>query len=246
MKTAARCSMATTRAFSPSPGAQGADYMLETEAYDFIYDEATSTVKGVKARSVVTGQEYTINAKAVIMGCGGFGNNPELMDSLLDPRWSGIHKNLGFGTDTGLMMQAALNIGAGTWNADMSPIIMHLGLPRYLNKYEINQDESKLVGRTAATPPGRSTTCPWGLGLRGDSIAIDTAGKLLRQEATLMSSHLTSKASPSTPTSQARTSTRCSRSPRPMKFPPTASPPSLVGRATCLAVASPTSCPFPR
>lgn len=167
--------------------AQGADYMLETEAYDFIYDEATSTVKGVKARSVVTGQEYTINAKAVIMGCGGFGNNPELMDSLLDPRWSGIHKNLGFGTDTGLMMQAALNIGAGTWNADMSPIIMHLGLPRYLNKYEINQDESKLVGRTGRYATWTLDDVPLGLGLRGDSIAIDTAGKRFGNEATLMS-----------------------------------------------------------
>lgn len=167
--------------------AQGADYMLETEAYDLIYDEATNTVKGVKARNVVTGQEYTINAKAVIMGCGGFGNNPELMETLLDPRWAGTHKSLGFGTDTGLMMQAALNIGAGTWNADMSPIIMHLGLPHYLNKYEINQDESKLVGRTGRYATWTLDDVPLGLGLRGDSIAVDTNGKRFGDESKLMS-----------------------------------------------------------
>lgn len=167
--------------------AQGADYMLETEGYEFIYDETENAVKGVKARNVVTGQEYIINAKAVIMGCGGFGNNPELMDSLLDPRWSGLHKNLGFRTDTGLMMQAALNIGAGTWNADMSPIIIHLGLPRYLNKYEINQDESQLVGRTGRYATWTLDDVPLGFGLRGDSIAVDTNGKRFGNESKLMS-----------------------------------------------------------
>lgn len=167
--------------------AQGADYMLETEAYDFIYDKDANAVTGVKARNVATGQEYVINAKAVIMGCGGFGNNPELMEALLDPRWAGAHKSLGFGTDTGLMMQAALNIGAGTWNADMSPIIMHLGLPHYLNKYEINQDESKLVGRTGRYGTWTLDDVPLGMGLRGDSIAIDTNGKRFGNESKLMS-----------------------------------------------------------
>ncbi|MEG0323699.1 MAG: FAD-binding protein, partial [Raoultibacter sp.] len=167
--------------------AQGADYLLETEAYEFIYDESDNSVKGVKARNVVTGQEYIINAKAVIMGCGGFGNNPELMDSLLDPRWAGLHKNLGFGADTGLMMQAALDIGAGTWNADMSPIIMHLGLPHYLDKYPINIDESRLVGRTGRYGTWTLDDVPLGIALRGDSLAVDIQGRRFGNESKLMS-----------------------------------------------------------
>lgn len=167
--------------------AQGAEYMLETEAYEFIYDTQANAVKGVKARSVVNGQEYVINAKAVIMGCGGFGSNAELMDSLLDPRWAGLHKNLGMGTDTGLMMQAALNIGAGTWNADMSPIIMHVGLPRYLDKYPVNVVEGGLVGRTGRYNTWTLNDVPLGMALRGDAFSVGPDGKRFGNESQILS-----------------------------------------------------------
>ena len=42
----------------------GGTYMLETEAYDLIYDEDTNQVTGVLARSTADGTEYVINAKA--------------------------------------------------------------------------------------------------------------------------------------------------------------------------------------
>ncbi len=71
--------------------AQGGDYMLETEGYDFIMDE--DRFKGVKARNNVTGKEYIINAKAVIISTGGFGGNDKMLTELIDPRWAGPEKS---------------------------------------------------------------------------------------------------------------------------------------------------------
>ena len=55
----------------------GGQYMLETEGYELIYDEANNRVTGVKARRH-DGTEYTIHAKSVILCTGGFAGNAEL------------------------------------------------------------------------------------------------------------------------------------------------------------------------
>ena len=68
-----------------------------------------------------------INAKAVIMNTGGFSSNDEMMNTLLDERYHGHYKKLSFGMDTGLIFQAALDAGAGTFNLGMTPIAMHSG-----------------------------------------------------------------------------------------------------------------------
>ncbi|MDI9567655.1 MAG: FAD-binding protein [Bacillota bacterium] len=52
----------------------GGKYMLETEAYELLYDEANNKVVGAKARGQ-DGTEYTIHAKAVILATGGFAGN---------------------------------------------------------------------------------------------------------------------------------------------------------------------------
>ena len=103
----------------------GGKVMLETEGYGLILDG--DRIVGVNARSCVTGQEYVTNAKAVIMNTGGFSSNDEMMNTLLDERYHGHYKKLSFGMDTGLMFQAALDAGAGTFNLGMTPIAMHSG-----------------------------------------------------------------------------------------------------------------------
>ncbi|RAZ54220.1 hypothetical protein DK853_45950, partial [Klebsiella oxytoca] len=59
--------------------ALGGKYMLETEGYALLTD-AKGNVTGAKARDLVNGTEYTINAKAVVIACGGYAGNPELVE----------------------------------------------------------------------------------------------------------------------------------------------------------------------
>ncbi len=88
----------------------GGKYMLETEGYDLIYDAETKTVTGVKARNIVDGTEYIINAKAVILATGGFGGNSEMMIKYN----GGDFWLYGMAQNDGKMFQAALDLGAGT------------------------------------------------------------------------------------------------------------------------------------
>ena len=90
---------------------------------------------GVKARNRLTGKECTIHAKAVIMNTGGFSANPDMVDALLDERWRGERKRIGTDQDTGLMIQAALDIGAGTYNIGMSPNVMHVSIDHWLHQF---------------------------------------------------------------------------------------------------------------
>ena len=106
----------------------GGQYMLETEGYALMYDEAGNCVTGVKARRH-DGTEYTINAKSVILCTGGFAGSEELekeylsqnpyFDHFGDEQWTmiGMHEN------DGKMFKAALEIGAGTYNASIVPMI---------------------------------------------------------------------------------------------------------------------------
>lgn len=161
--------------------AQGGDYMLETEAYDLIMNG--DRVAGVLARNVVTGQEYVINAKAVIMNTGGFGNNPEMIDELLDPRWRGERKGIGTGQDTGLMIKAALEHGAGTWNIEMSPNVMHVTLDHWMNHYPIHFYEDKLDGRTGRYKTWTLNNIPLACGITANTVAVNRDGERFMNEA---------------------------------------------------------------
>ncbi len=94
----------------------GGEYMTEVEGYDLIYDADTNTVTGVRAHSLADGTEYTINAKAVILATGGFGGNSEMMAEYnLGDYWLWGHAE-----NDGKMIQAALDIGAGTLGMNQS------------------------------------------------------------------------------------------------------------------------------
>lgn len=174
------------RQFVEGAVGQGARVELETEAYELMYDAGNSTVTGAKARNIATGKEYIINAKAVVMGTGGFGNNADMMTEYLDPRWAGPHPFLGTGTDTGLMIQSAIDIGAGTRNIEMSPLVMHVGLPHFLDKYPINIDETKLNNFTGRYSTWTINDAPLGLGLCGDQLAVSPEGKRFTDEDRMM------------------------------------------------------------
>lgn len=161
--------------------AQGGKYMLETEGYEFNMDG--DTVKGVKARNNVTGKEYVIKAKAVIMATGGFGANDEMMTKLIDPRWAGPRKRLGTDMDDGKMFQAALNAGAGTWNIEMSPMVMHFGLPHYLTHYPVNIKKNTLNGRTGRNSTWTLNDTPLGMGISADTLDVSKKGVRFEDES---------------------------------------------------------------
>ena len=164
--------------------AEGGKYMLETEGYEILTEG--DRVTGIKARNNVTGQEYIIHCKALIMGCGGFASNPEMLSKLLDPKWAGPRKTLGTGMDTGKMMQAALDIGAGTWNIEMSPNIMHVGVDHWLTKYPVEQLEGTLDGRTGRVKTRTLNDIPLGLGISSDCLVVNTKGERYVNEEMLI------------------------------------------------------------
>ena len=161
--------------------AQGGEYMLETEAYEFIMDG--DRVAGVKARNHVTGREYLIHAKAVIMGCGGFANNDEMLTRLLHERFAGPRRVTNTGQADGKLLQAALDIGAGTWNLDMSPIVMMKGMPQRLTNYPINYKTDMLNGRTGRYETWTLNDIPLGMGTSVDILCVDREGKRIGNEA---------------------------------------------------------------
>ncbi len=137
----------------------------------------------MKARNIVTGKEYVIHAKAVIMSTGGFLNNPEMVDRLLDERWRGDRREIGTGQDTGLMMQAALDIGAGTFNIGMSPNVMHVTLDHWLTQYPINFYENTLDGRTGRAKAWTLNNIPMAVGISAPSMMVNKKGERFLNEA---------------------------------------------------------------
>ena len=133
----------------------GGEYMLETEGYGLIYDEATNTVQGVKARSMVDGTEYEIYAKAVILASGGFADSAEMTTKYLKDDYyplSGAWYRLNTGNSDGKMIQAALDIGAGSYNIGMPPMVHLTGVPVTLTQFETHKVEDKIgtiTNRTA-------------------------------------------------------------------------------------------------
>jgi fumarate reductase flavoprotein subunit len=162
--------------------ATGGGFLLETEGYELIFDVASNTVKGVKARNNVTGKEYVINAKAVLISTGGFGGSSELMNSLLDSRWAGDWKQNGATQNDGKMIKAGLDIGAGTYNIDMSPVTMEISLPKYLTHFPINFVEGKITARTGRQSTWTYNDIPLWMCVSINSFAVDKDGNRFGNE----------------------------------------------------------------
>ena len=118
--------------------AYGGEYMLETEGQELIYDEATNSVTGVKAYNAVTNTTYIINAKAVILATGGFAGSEEMTTKYMGEEYyplKGKWNICGSWQNDGKMIQAAIDIGAGTFNIGMTPVCHLFGPDGFLNSY---------------------------------------------------------------------------------------------------------------
>lgn len=119
--------------------AYGGDYLLETEGTELLYDKATNQVTGVKAYNKVTNTTYTIHAKAVIVATGGFAGSEEMSVKYLGENemypLGGKWNICGSTQNDGKMLQAAIDIGAGTYNMEMTPVCHLFGPDGFLNNY---------------------------------------------------------------------------------------------------------------
>lgn len=158
----------------------GGSYMLETEAYELLYDEETNTVNGVKAHSVVDGTEYVIHADAVVLATGGYLGNPDLQLQLLNDDYNPLHgvwHHYGSRQNDGKMWIAAMNIGAGTYNASMCPEVHMSSTETWLTnfpKHYLEGQKSMVADRDAFWSEG---DLPMYLGWCADSLAVNPVGE---------------------------------------------------------------------
>ena len=163
----------------------GGEYLLETEGYELIYDEASNTVTGVKARNLANGTEYVIHADAVIMATGGYMGSEELQLQMLQNTYyplNGVWKHYGTKQNDGKMWKAALAIGAGTYNTAMPPEVHASSTASWLTEFPrhyIDGMNSMVADRPAFWTEG---DLPMHLGWCSDSLAVAPTGKRFASE----------------------------------------------------------------
>lgn len=164
--------------------ALGGKYMLETEAYELIYDDQTNTVKGVKARKN-DGTEYEIYADAVVLATGGFAGNAAMEEKYLSNEYyplKGAWKHYGMHQNDGKMIENTISIGAGTYNIGMPPMVHVAGTTDFLTnfpKYEIPGVIGRMTGRPAVWTPG---DIPLDMLVASNSLAVNQEGQRFTSE----------------------------------------------------------------
>lgn len=87
---------------------QGVEFHFDTDASALIVDDATGTVKGVKAHT--PNGDVVYNAKSVIIASGGFCRNAAMIEKYC-PDYAGVYTEVGVGL-VGSGLQMGLDIGA--------------------------------------------------------------------------------------------------------------------------------------
>ena len=165
----------------------GGKYMLEVEGRELIYDKAGNTVTGVKAVGY-DGTEYTINAKAVITATGGFSQNTKLQERYLSNEYyplQGAWLQYGMTQNDGKIFESALNIGAGTYNIGMPPMVHLQGSPITLHEYPVEiVGSAEDVGFWSKLPRRNSLNdFPNALANAGYALQVGMDGKRFSNEA---------------------------------------------------------------
>ncbi|MFA6508753.1 MAG: FMN-binding protein, partial [Treponemataceae bacterium] len=164
--------------------ALGGKYLLETEVYGLLYDKKSNTVKGVKARAF-DGSEYEIRAEAVILASGGFAGNGDMETKYLSNKHyplSGKWNQYGMRQNDGKMIASAIDLGAGTYNIGIPPMVHVAGTPAFLTKFEKNTI-SGVIGRMTGRPAVWSSgDIPLNMVIAANSLAVDSKGERFTSE----------------------------------------------------------------
>lgn len=118
----------------------GVDVYYGTPGYELITKDGA--VVGAKARNTRSGQEYVINAKAVVIATGNFASNNDMV-AQYDPRLKGIGTNSSKGSEgDGIVMATA--VGAELENMEIMRV--RPTLPTNVNNYiAISQDSIRFM-----------------------------------------------------------------------------------------------------
>lgn len=166
----------------------GGSYMLETEAYDLIYDEATNQVTGVLARSTADGTEYVINAKAVVLATGGYAGSAEMEETYLSNEYyplKGAWKQFGMQQNDGKMIQAAIDDGAGTYNISVPPMVHVGGVDGFLSGYKAVPIEGQISSSTGRPAVWSVADIPLNMAISSNTLAVGADGKRFTSETAL-------------------------------------------------------------
>ena len=166
----------------------GGSYMLETEAYDLIYDEATNQVTGVLARSTADGTEYVINAKAAVLATGGYAGSAEMEETYLSNEYyplKGAWKQFGMQQNDGKMIQAAIDDGAGTYNISVPPMVHVGGVDGFLSGYEAVPIEGQISSSTGRPAVWSVADIPLNMAISSNTLAVGADGKRFTSETAL-------------------------------------------------------------
>ena len=166
----------------------GGSYMLETEAYDLIYDEATNQVTGVLARSTADGTEYGIHAKAGDLATGGYAGSAEMEETYLSNEYyplKGAWKQFGMQQNDGKMIQAAIDDGAGTYNISVPPMVHVGGVDGFLSGYEAVPIEGQISSSTGRPAVWSVADIPLNMAISSNTLAVGADGKRFTSETAL-------------------------------------------------------------
>jgi len=165
----------------------GGKYMLETEGYSLIRD-ASGAITGAKARNLVTGKEYTINAKAVVLATGGFLGSGEMTTQYLSNQYyplKGRWNIYGTTGNDGKMLQAAIDNGAATYNIGMPPEVHMSGSAMMIpsNAGFVNHEIPGEIGAFSGVQRVWSVAdIPMFLGISPNSLAVGGDGRRFTAE----------------------------------------------------------------
>ena len=161
----------------------GGEYMLETEAYELIVEDGK--VVGAKAVDLVNGTQYTIYADSVVLATGGFAGNAEMEEEYLSDEYfelKGDWKCYGLTSNDGKMVAAALDIGAGTYNIGMPPMVHNAGTISFLAGYETNLVEGQVGMRTGRPLVWSSGDIPLDMVIAANSLSVNKHGERFTNE----------------------------------------------------------------
>ena len=164
----------------------GAQCYFETEAYELLTDE-TGAVTGVKARNLVDGTEYVINAKAVISATGGFAGSQEMMAEYIDSEYfpfDGGWGVVGSTQNDGKIIQSAIDIGAATYNINMPPEWHNAATPVLLSSQEVIASEDPNDTHNMFLPQAYSLNdLPTILGSSANVLQVNKLGERFNAES---------------------------------------------------------------
>ena len=158
--------------------ALGGQYMLETKATGYLYDEAENRVVGVTAVGA-DGTEYIIHAKEVIIGTGGFAANREMMEKYVtEPTGKGSFWPIfGYTINDGVMIEAAIDdLGAATYNIEMVPVSHYNSIATIMRDYPVEILEDKMDSRWNYPATKSINDVPMNFGINPDGLWITTDG----------------------------------------------------------------------